>query len=75
MENRITALITEYLAREHIQSKKQMASVLGVRYRSLLNACSGKCSRKCHYQIVETIIQYCVANGIRLDAVPPNLYG
>lgn len=51
MENRIIALVAEHLLNEQFRSKKQMANALGLQYRTLLNACSGKCSpdamRKC----------------------------
>ena len=52
MENRIIALVAEHLLNEQFRSKKQMANALGLQYRTLLNACSGKCSSRCYEKVL-----------------------
>lgn len=69
MENRITLLVAEYLLKERFRSKKQMATALGLQYRSLLNACSGKGNSQCYEKVLKATLRYCVKNGIRLDSV------
>ncbi len=68
MENKITSLVAEYLLKEQFRSKKQMANALGLQYRTLLNACSGKCSSRCHEKVLKATLRYCVENGIKLDS-------
>jgi len=68
MENRIAALVTEYLLKEQFRSKKQMATALGLQYRNLLNACSGKCSSHCYEEVLKATLRYCVKNRIKLDS-------
>lgn len=56
MENKITALVAEHLLNEQFRSKKQMANALGLQYRTLLNACSGKCSSRCYEKVLEATL-------------------
>ena len=69
MENRIIALVAGHLLNEQFRSKKQMANALGLQYRTLLNACSGKCSSRCYEKVLNATLRYCVKNGIKLDSV------
>ena len=57
MENRIIALVAEHLLNEQFRSKKQMANALGLQYRTLLNACSGKCSSRCYEKVLNAIAE------------------
>lgn len=56
MENRIIALVAEHLLNEQFRSKKQMANALGLQYRTLLNACSGKCSSRCYEKVLNATL-------------------
>lgn len=56
MENRIIALVAEHLLNEQFRSKKQMANALGLQYRTLLNACSGKCSSRCYEKVLNAMV-------------------
>ena len=58
MENRIIALVAEHLLNEQFRSKKQMANALGLQYRTLLNACSGKCSSRCYEKVLNATLRY-----------------
>ena len=59
MENRIIALVAEHLLNEQFRSKKQMANALGLQYRTLLNAFSGKCSSRCYEKVLNATLRYC----------------
>ena len=74
MENRIIALVAEHLLNEQFRSKKQMANALGLQYRTLLNACSGKCSSRCYEKLLPATLRNCVKNGCRVESVVRDVY-
>lgn len=74
MENRIIALVAEHLLNEQFRSKKQMANALGLQYRTLLNACSGKCSSRCYEKVLNATLRYRdVRTGAAFANLPPAL--
>lgn len=66
MENIVLEEAVNYLLAHCFRSKKELASEIGVSYRSLLNCCMGKGTHNAMCIVSARLIRYCVENRVML---------
>lgn len=67
-----------YILREiqnnHFDSKAEMATALGVHYRTLLRVFSSECSRRDMEIVMDSIIRYSIVHDVPLNHFLDDLY-
>ena len=66
MESIVLGETINYLLTHGFHSKKELASEIGVSYRTLLNCCMGKGTDRAMNTVSTKLIRYCVENRIML---------
>ena len=65
----MTIHLIQFLLRECVLTKKELARKIGVSYRCLLDVASGHGSRRNCTEVVKHLLRFCVQNRIPLERV------